>query len=290
MIRAIETHYNGYRFRSRLEARWAVFLDTLGVDWEYEKEGYDLGEAGRYLPDFWLSKHGYWVEIKGQEPGLDERKKMETLALQSGKSVYIFVGDPGTAETPCLGEGYSATFDPVDGTKIDECAWDNNQVWCDCEKCGAVGIEFAARNARLCRCYYPNDRYSPSSGVRLQRAYIAARSARFEYDETPVVVERVVYRAVDSPILHDMDLLVRGYGTSPTPADLLNPHQSILCHLNDGGVPLCAPIHTESDGGFNLSMWGPMRADVLVSKVCRRCLKYSASRAVTRNKAPYNHK
>jgi hypothetical protein len=26
--KAIETHYKGYRFRSRLEARWAVFFDT----------------------------------------------------------------------------------------------------------------------------------------------------------------------------------------------------------------------------------------------------------------------
>ena len=29
MIKAIETVYNGYRFRSRLEARWAVFFDAL---------------------------------------------------------------------------------------------------------------------------------------------------------------------------------------------------------------------------------------------------------------------
>jgi hypothetical protein len=44
VIKAIETRYKGYRFRSRLEARWAVFFDALGVEWEYEKEGFDLGE------------------------------------------------------------------------------------------------------------------------------------------------------------------------------------------------------------------------------------------------------
>lgn len=64
MIKAIETRYKGCRFRSRLEARWAVFFDTLGVKWEYEKEGYDLGAAGRYLPDFWLPNEQVWVEIK----------------------------------------------------------------------------------------------------------------------------------------------------------------------------------------------------------------------------------
>lgn len=63
-IKAIETVYNGYRFRSRLEARWAVFFDALGTPWEYEKEGYDLPDIGWYLPDFWLPDQGCFVEIK----------------------------------------------------------------------------------------------------------------------------------------------------------------------------------------------------------------------------------
>ena len=40
-IKAIETMYKGYHFRSRLEARWAVFFDTLGIPWKYENEGYE---------------------------------------------------------------------------------------------------------------------------------------------------------------------------------------------------------------------------------------------------------
>ncbi len=63
-IKAIETRYKGYRFRSRLEARWAVFFDALGVPYEYEKQGFDLGEVGWYLPDFWLPREKEWVEIK----------------------------------------------------------------------------------------------------------------------------------------------------------------------------------------------------------------------------------
>ena len=54
-LKAIQTEYKGYRFRSRLEARWAVFFDACGVDWEYEPEGYDLGDGLYYLPDFLLS-------------------------------------------------------------------------------------------------------------------------------------------------------------------------------------------------------------------------------------------
>jgi hypothetical protein len=30
-IKAIETLYRGYRFRSRTEARWAVFFDGVGL-------------------------------------------------------------------------------------------------------------------------------------------------------------------------------------------------------------------------------------------------------------------
>jgi len=54
-IKAIETVYNGYRFRSRLEARWAVFFDTLGIEYRYEPEGFDL-DGIWYLPDFFLLK------------------------------------------------------------------------------------------------------------------------------------------------------------------------------------------------------------------------------------------
>ena len=53
-MKAIETVYNGYRFRSRLEARWAVFFDAMGIKYEYEPEGYNLPRKQRYLPDFFF--------------------------------------------------------------------------------------------------------------------------------------------------------------------------------------------------------------------------------------------
>ena len=42
-IKAIETQYKGYRFRSRLEARYAVMFDALGFEWQYEPE--EIGRA-----------------------------------------------------------------------------------------------------------------------------------------------------------------------------------------------------------------------------------------------------
>lgn len=97
-IKAIETIYSGYRFRSRLEARWAVFFDALGVVYEYEKEGYDLGEAGWYLPDFWLPEFKLWVEIKpaafiGNKTN-EEHKKARALRNGLGYPVMLCYGLP----------------------------------------------------------------------------------------------------------------------------------------------------------------------------------------------------
>lgn len=92
MYPALETNYNGYRFRSRLEARWAVFFDTLGVEYRYEAEGFDLDRI-KYLPDFWLPQQDCYIEIKGQEPSRDEIRKAELLTTTLNKKVYIFGGD-----------------------------------------------------------------------------------------------------------------------------------------------------------------------------------------------------
>jgi hypothetical protein len=74
-IKPIETIYKGYRFRSRLEARWAVFLDAMGIEWTYEREdGVDLGDLGWYLPDFWLPKEREWLEVKPAEPGFSPKR------------------------------------------------------------------------------------------------------------------------------------------------------------------------------------------------------------------------
>jgi hypothetical protein len=41
-MQAIQTQYKKCHFRSRLEARWAVFFDSLRLPWEYGKEGFKL--------------------------------------------------------------------------------------------------------------------------------------------------------------------------------------------------------------------------------------------------------
>jgi len=76
VIQAIETSYAGCRFRSRLEARWAVFFDALGITWQYEPQGYMVGPGGDfgqrpYLPDFWFPESQAWAEVKGAVSTID---------------------------------------------------------------------------------------------------------------------------------------------------------------------------------------------------------------------------
>lgn len=72
-MKAIETEYNGYKFRSRLEARWAYFFDLLGIEYEYEPEGIEIDEKTKYLPDFFLPHFHCFFEVKRK--GLSKEEK-----------------------------------------------------------------------------------------------------------------------------------------------------------------------------------------------------------------------
>ena len=174
-LKPIDTRYNGYRFRSRLEARWAVFFDALGVKYEYEKEGYDLGEAGRYLPDFWLQQVDMWAEVKPNELTDEERKKCNALAKLSGYPCLMLIGVP--EDKPYRG------ITPLEDYECDE---DGLAI------IGIKGIHLV--DALYCLTNYHN---YPKNEHRFFRpwgededhwedteaAAMAARSARFEFGE-----------------------------------------------------------------------------------------------------------
>ncbi len=85
-IKPIETVYNGYKFRSRLEARWAVFFDAAGIKYIYEPDGYKIpctyhgnyvgnpgiNETDVYLPDFYLPDFDIYAEVKGSDAQLKQ--------------------------------------------------------------------------------------------------------------------------------------------------------------------------------------------------------------------------
>ena len=162
-IKAIETHWKGYRFRSRLEARWAVFFDAVGLRWEYEIEGFDLGELGWYLPDFMMlhnAGRGPYVEIKPVAPTKNEIEKLDALCCwaRGGSGAYgAFIwGAPGNHEW--MG------FDKEGGRNYEE---DFSFL---IEYLGHYGMS------------------GEESHKRTHHGIVAARSARFEHGEKPRVL------------------------------------------------------------------------------------------------------
>lgn len=178
-MKAIETFYRGNLFRSRIEARWAVFFSTLGIPYEYEKEGFEL-ERINYLPDFWLPIQKCWIEIKGEKPTQNEIDKGLLLHDATGNNVFIFYGQIPYPD-PEQSHSVSSSFAFL-GNSIDLDYW-----WCECPHCSALDIQYYGRSGRIVCCATneennKEDRKNYSfDSPRLLEAYYEARIARFEY-------------------------------------------------------------------------------------------------------------
>jgi hypothetical protein len=103
----IETEYKGYRFRSRLEARWATLFDWMSYDWRYEPQGVRFEDGTTYLPDFFIEggtasrlqsiekpilSPGFWIEIKGGSPTQEEVDNCVKLSESDSRPVFMFTG------------------------------------------------------------------------------------------------------------------------------------------------------------------------------------------------------
>lgn len=176
-IPAIPTSYAGRFFRSRLEARWAVFYDALGISWVYEPEGFAL-KAGWYLPDFYIPHLECYIEIKPRDPSDDESEKAHQLASVTDKNVYIFTSpEPGHQWPPCYPRGQPSG----NGAYLyDTKGYDEGRMWCQCPRCGFFGIEFQGRADRLpCSCLAWSNREFYGDIPVIRSAYDRANSERF---------------------------------------------------------------------------------------------------------------
>ncbi len=173
MLSAIETSYHGYLFRSRLEARWAVFFHEAGVPYRYEREGFELPGDMRYLPDFWLPDIAAWVEIKPNERRLLASKtKLEAFAAAAsteGQRFYVLVDDP----YPLSHE----VWRPNQNGALKK----SGQRFTQCEICGLIDLLPPNEPLGIVRCSRCGERdallrQSPA----ILNACAAARQARFE--------------------------------------------------------------------------------------------------------------
>lgn len=199
-LKAIETVYQGYRFRSRLEARWAVFLDTLGVKYQYEPEGFELVGAGRYLPDFWLPDLDCWIEIKPTSADDTTIRKAHALAVNSEKCVVVFERsdfDIPTTKPSCKSLGMREEVRGMFGRVFPAGGIPGLErgrfgaIWVLCDLCSkprfwidwtsSFHLHFTTDHGVVWR-----DLAAPlgcHNADALGLAYIAARQARFEFGE-----------------------------------------------------------------------------------------------------------
>lgn len=197
-LKAIETVYQGYRFRSRLEARWAVFFDTLGIRYEYEKEGFEFDIPAcdldiddptnrtikhvRYLPDFWLPDLRLWVEIKpGYVPTIyGEQSKSYELARATHHDALMICGNPWPDDY--------ITFIRTWSIHPNEPCIDSGE-WGRCATCQTTALvggndwlrSVPMRQVDGCACMRFFDRDKLTRNGDIMAAYAAARQARFEH-------------------------------------------------------------------------------------------------------------
>jgi hypothetical protein len=206
-IKAIETEYAGCRFRSRLEARWAVFFDTLGIKWRYESQGYEL-PSGRYLPDFMVTASllGGNDEIYTEVKGSLDRAELARL-VRAAIELPPISGGPWWPQLLVLGEiprpGKPWVHTRVEvgsgcwGLRSVFFGWHGNDPML-CPIGESVPFKppwlddmSDQHAAELCD-WLVNSSVAPRLLVdpRVDEAYRVARSARFEFGETPAPPEK----------------------------------------------------------------------------------------------------
>lgn len=193
MINAIQTRYAGCHFRSRLEARWAVFFDALGLNWLYEPEGYDFGGI-RYLPDFrisnaFLGKDAFF-EVKPSDPDEEAWRKAILLSSATDLPVFLSLNDIGRARSGrgswTLAFGFKPFWNGPGGW------W-----WCECKVCRQVTlITDRYPNLVQCKCGGATDanRHRFKITTRIDEAFDLATSRRFETSAPRA--ERIPFRAM----------------------------------------------------------------------------------------------
>ncbi len=159
MSTGIPTTYKGVRFRSRLEAKWAMMFDLFNWSWNYEPI-----DLEGYIPDFRvdLGKTRFIVEVKPEGHILD----LQPAALKIDKTSYrgqvLIVGDNWSISThgvpnllfdefPAIGAIRDDWYreEPIWNSEATDDQWSVARI-AFCKMCGGVTI-FSDRGSWSCR-------------------------------------------------------------------------------------------------------------------------------------------
>ena len=167
-----EIKFDGFVFRSKIEAQNYVFWKTLGIECYYESDTIALkrgdGKLINYLPDFFLPEIDAYVEIKlDKNPTVEESMKCHLLAIQTGKDVFLLYEQIGRQSN---GYKYCAST----GSFIPQ------MRWCECPKCSSFGITHMGLVAELaCGCCKDMGDLTNSSSYAIKEAVKKVRAERF---------------------------------------------------------------------------------------------------------------
>lgn len=200
-IKPIETVYKGYKFRSRLEARWAVFFDLMKIEWEYEEEGYLIDKNTGYLPDFYLPQFHTYFEVKRKYLSEEERETaIEKISYGMRNDEWagiICFGDPVDDELYIYCQANADEYTGMYEHKISFgymgepiLIAEDNRVLLFYDKMGGDTILIYTDGiieALSCgECKSAN----VYKGLDYQIAAVKARQARFEHGEKPNIQRR----------------------------------------------------------------------------------------------------
>lgn len=167
-ITPIETFWSGIHYRSRVEARWAVFFERMDIEQQYELEGFHLGDGALYLPDFYLPRVSMWAEVKPFEFTPEQLRKCELLVRGTGRGCLLLDGPPD--------------FRAYDGLTLDAGDITRTEYLLDIY---AHGRRYYLRERRLFAA--PGDLSLSDFSERFGNAVGVARRERFKARGTPQI-------------------------------------------------------------------------------------------------------
>lgn len=187
-MKVIPTDYDGFRFRSRLEARWAVFFDVAGIDFLYESEGVIVPstvvqgwtkDRVQYLPDFFLPDHNLWVECKAQWSPPEAAKAFNAAAHLSSNGADVLLA-PDIFRQPRGGSRLPWVLHHEDG-ELTATPWPHLEEFF-VELVASSSDPTVFQDAPDLLRGFRHDEPAPDW---FRSAASAAQRARFEFGETP---------------------------------------------------------------------------------------------------------
>jgi hypothetical protein len=162
--------YRGTRTRSTLEAKWLVWLDHLGIAWEYEPRPIQLDGRPRW-PDLWLPEQAAWIEVKPAGTPADLHYSL-SVAEQTGSPLLWVAGAPWSGDYSVSLAPFGC-LDEVRGLRFAVGRRDHSELWV-CDPGSVVSVPLPVREHR------EDEDFPLWHCEALLQAYRAASTWRFD--------------------------------------------------------------------------------------------------------------